>query len=795
MKQESFKVLEYSKILSRLSAKAGTILGKELAKGLLPTSDAEEVKDRLRQTAEAVLVSATAYPPLGGIKDLRESLKKTGMGAVLAADELWDILETMYAMRSLKSFFKELEADAPMLKAQARNIEILGQLERNLEHIVDEHGNLRDDASVELRRIRREIKASQIKIKDHLSGLLHNNEYQKYFQDAIVTMRGDRYVVPIKQEYRQYFPGIVHDQSATGSTLFVEPMAVVNLNNDIKQLMAAERHEVERILREATQQIRKNDAQLADNCEIMAEIDFAFAKAALSLEMKAVEPIINEEGMTKLLAARHPLLPQDKVVPIDITLGGKYSMLLVTGPNTGGKTVSMKTLGLMVLMAQSGLFLPVESGSELAVYNNIYADIGDEQSIEQSLSTFSAHMTHLVAILEQVESDDLLLLDELGAGTDPEEGAALAMSILERLLTIKASVVATTHYSELKTFAFSREGIENACVEFDVATLRPTYRLLIGIPGASNAFAISKRLGLSDALILRAKQLIQADHAQFEQVINQLEKEKMLYEQMNADIETRLRRAEQMEAKAEAMRVELNQKKADIIRKAKDEGAALVRRIRRESEEVIKQLKEQFNDQGIQKRQAAIQAAREKIDEASGKVRQGIVSVKAFRKAIDLKTLAVGDIVYVTKLDQKGTVLAIRGKELEVQLGSLKMNVKTKDCKFVDKAPKEKSSSQPMAGNRGSRKGSNSFMGKKQQAHRDIDIRGMMVDEAEVTLGKFIDDSVMAGLGQILIIHGKGTGALRKGVHNYLKHHRNVANFNFADMSEGGTGATLVDLQ
>lgn len=797
MEQESFKVLEYKRILSKLREKAGTTLGKELAGGLLPSGDREEVRERLQQTAEAVYVSSIAQPPLGGIKDIRESIKKVGLGAVLAPDEILDILTTMYAMREMKRFFKELEAEAPILKNWARSLEILGQLEKDLEHIVDEHGNLRDDASVELKRIRREIRSSQAKIKDHLAGLLHNNEYQKYFQEAIVTMRGDRYVLPVKQEYRQHFPGIVHDQSATGSTLFIEPMAVVNLNNDIKQLTAAERHEVERILRAASQKIRKNDSQLMDNCEIMAEVDFAFAKADLAYEMKATEPVLNEAGVTKLMSARHPLLPADKVVPIDITIGDSYSMLLVTGPNTGGKTVSMKTFGLLVLMAQSGLFLPVESGSEIAVYNNIYADIGDEQSIEQSLSTFSAHMTHLVSILDKVEPEDLVLLDELGAGTDPEEGAALAMAILERLLTIKATVLATTHYSELKTFAFGREGIENACVEFDVATLRPTYRLLIGIPGASNAFAISRRLGLSESLIIRAKQLIQADHAQFEQVINQLEKEKMLYEQMNADIETRLRRAEQMEAKAEALRVELNQKKADILRRAKDEGAALVRRMRRESEEVISQLKEQFNDQGIQKRQAAIQAARDQINEAAGKVRPGIVSVKAFRKAVDLKTLEPGDIIYVTKLDQKGTVLSIRGKELEVQLGSLKTNVKANDCKFVEKATKEKHSANAASGARGSRSSSrgSSFISKTQEAHRDIDIRGMMVDEAEMVLGKFLDDSVMAGLSQVLIIHGKGTGALRKGVHAYLKRHRNVASFNFADMSEGGTGATLVELQ
>ena len=791
MEQDSFKVLEYKKILERLQNKAGSILGKELAGGLQPSSDIDEVKERLRETAEAVMVSSMANPPLGGIRDIRELMKKIGIGAIIETSEIMDVLTTMYAMRGVKKFFKELELDAPILKNWARGLEILGELERNLENTVDEHGNLRDDASVELKRIRREVKTSQARIKDHLNNILHSAEYQKYFQDAIVTMRGDRYVVPIKQEYRQYFPGIVHDQSASGSTVFVEPMAVVNLNNDIKQLVAAEKHEVERILRDISNQIRRKDDILMENCDILAFIDFTFAKAGLAREMKAVEPVVSDDGATSLLSARHPLIDSDKVVPIDISIGADYNMLLVTGPNTGGKTVSMKTLGLLVLMAQAGLFLPVGNGSQIAVYNNIYADIGDEQSIEQSLSTFSAHMTHLVEILAKVESDDLLLLDELGAGTDPEEGAALAMAILEQLLNIKATVMATTHYSELKTFAFSRDGIENACVEFDVNTLRPTYRLLTGIPGASNAFAISRRLGLSEALVIRAKQLIQADHAQFEKVINQLEKEKMMYEQMNADIEAKLQRAQKMEAKAEAMRTELSQKKADIIRKAKDEGSALVRRARRESEEIIKQLKEQFNDMGIQKRQQAIQDARNKLNEEAGRVRPGIVSAKAFRKPVDLKTIEVGDIIYVTKLDQKGTVLGVHGKELEIQLGAMKTTMKASACKFVEKGKKEQPST--LSGRKS--KGGSSFISKTQEAHRDVDIRGMMVDEAEVVLGKFIDDSIMAGLSQVLIIHGKGTGALRKGVHEYLKHHRNVAGFNFADMSEGGTGATLVTLK
>lgn len=793
MEKDSFKVLEYNRILDKLQEKAGSAMGKELCRGLLPSSDVNEVREWLAQTAEAVRVDSVAHPPMGGIHDIRQYIKKVGIGSILEPAELLDILSTMYAMRAVKKFFKELEAEAPLMKAAAHDIEIMGQLERNLENTIDEHGVLRDDASIELKRIRREMKVSQARIKDHLANILHSAEYQKYFQEAIVTMRGDRYVVPIKQEYRQYFPGIVHDQSATGATVFIEPMAVVNLNNDVKQLVSAERHEIERILRDMSQQIRRCDEQLLTNCEIMADIDFAFAKAALAYELQATEPVINDEGRTCLIGARHPLIDRTRVVPIDISLGEKYSMLLITGPNTGGKTVSMKTLGLMVLMAQAGLFLPAESGSEIAVYNTIYADIGDEQSIEQSLSTFSAHMTHLVDILSKVESDDLLLLDELGAGTDPEEGAALAMAILEQLLKINASVLATTHYSELKTFAFSQAGIENACVEFDVKTLRPTYRLLTGIPGASNAFAISRRLGLSESLIIRAKQLIQADHAQFEQVINQLEKEKLLYEQMNADIMLRQQRAEQLEAKAEAMRADLSKRKAEIIRKAKDEGAAMVRRARRESEEVIKQLKEQFNDLGIQKRQQAIQEARDRLAQEAERVRPGLVSEKAYNKKIDPSSISPGDIVYVTKLDQKGSVISVHGKELEVQLGAMKMNVKMSACKFVSKAPAETQSS-PKTLPR-NRKRKESFIGKVQEAHREIDIRGLMVNEAEVILGKFIDDSVMAGLSQVLIIHGKGTGALRKGIHEYLKRHRNVDNFNFADMSEGGTGATLVDLK
>ena len=582
MNQSVFKTLEYPKIIAMLRDMASCAMGKELAEKLVPSSDFDEVNERISQTEEAANILVSAEPPFGGIHDIRALLKKTKLGIVIEVGSLLDILNTMYAMRNLKKFFKELETDSPQFKQWAQSIEILGQLEREIDNIVDEHGSMRDSASVELLRIRREIKSSQRRIKSSIDSILKNPDYQKYFQDNIVTIRDDRYVIPIKQEYRQHFAGVVHDQSCSGSTLFIEPMAVVDLNNDIKQLAIDEKREIERILTVISGKIGKQAEILLSNCEIMAQLDFAFAKAKLARKMHATKPEINNDGIINIFKARHPLLDKDKVVPIDIKIGEGYRTLLITGPNTGGKTVSMKTLGLLVLMTQAGCFIPVQSGSEISIYQNVYADIGDEQSIEQSLSTFSAHMTNIVSILNNIESDDLLLIDEVGSGTDPEEGAALAMAILERLMQIGATVMATTHYNELKTFAYATEGIENASVEFDVKTLRPTYRLLIGIPGASNAFSISRRLGLSDTIIIRAQQLIKADHAQFENVLNTLESEKLLYEQKNADIAERQQRIEKLEKQLADMKQEMARKKEQTLRKTKEQCATLLRRTRRE---------------------------------------------------------------------------------------------------------------------------------------------------------------------------------------------------------------------
>lgn len=786
MEKESYKVLEYEKIREMLAARAGSSLGKERARSLQPSTDYAEVEEQLKQTAEAVRIHAVTSPPFGGIHDLRPLLKKIHMGAVLTLEELVDIRSTLYAMRSVKEFFKGLEIEAPTLKEWAHGIEILGQLERRLENTLDEHGSLRDDASVELRRLRTEIQTTQNRIKERVGAALRAPENQKYFQEAIVTLRDERYVIPVKAEYRRFFPGIVHDQSATGATLFVEPMAIVELNNDVKQLVLSEQHEVERILRDLSQQIGGQQDILQENLSVLADFDFTFAKAKLAEDMDAQQPVMNREGRAHLRQARHPLIPRDRVVPIDIELGNAYTMLLITGPNTGGKTVSMKTFGLLVLMAQSGCFLPTAPDSTLPVYQNIYADIGDEQSIEQSLSTFSAHMTHIVDILSKVEADDLVLVDELGAGTDPEEGAALAMAILERLLAVKAATVATTHYSELKTFAYTREGIENACVEFDVKSLRPTYRLLIGIPGASNAFAISRRLGLSEAIILRAQQLVKEDHAQFEHVVNELEREKLAYEQHNAELAERQQRVTRLEQKVEAAKEDLSKRKGELIRKAREQSAALVRRTRREAEDIIDSLKKQYDDQGIHARQQAIQEARKRLDEAASAARPGIMGQKHLGQKVDAKNLMVGDVVYLPKLDQKGTVVEISGREVTVQLGSLRTTQKAASCRFLSHAEKEKSAKSNATGG---------FLRKTAHVSREIDIRGLMVNEAEVVVGKFIDDAQMAGLTQILVIHGKGTGALRKGIHEYLKRHRSVDHFAFADLDEGGSGATVVFLK
>ena len=784
MDTESFKVLEYGKITNWLASFASTRCGKELCRSVIPSGDYDEVVRLHRETAEAVQVQQMQSPPFGGIYDLRTPLKKASMGAVLEIDELRSVMSTMCGMRNVKYFFRDLTLDVPHLKAMAKPIEILGIVERHLKDTIDEHGNFRDDASPELRRITRELQTAQMRVKDRLSAILHDAANQKYFQEAIVTVRDERYVIPVKQEYRNYFPGVIHDQSASGATLFVEPIATVELNNTVRQMGLAREQEIQRILQRLSTEIAQNAAILSENCTILSEMDLIFARAGLAREMQAYPPTLNQSGVVHLKRARHPLLPKDKVVPIDIELGQNFSILLITGPNTGGKTVSMKTLGLLALLAQSGCFLPTAPDSEIPVYRNIYADIGDEQSIEQSLSTFSAHTRNIVRIIDKAEQGDLILLDEVGAGTDPDEGAALARSIIAHFLQQGIAVVATTHYAVLKTYAYAESGIENASVEFDLKTLRPTYRLLIGIPGASNAFSISRQLGLPQDIVARAELYISEEHTHFEHVVNELEREKQDYESKNRELRNKEAEIKSVEARLRAERETLSNTRQELLHKAREEANNIVREARRSAEETIKSLKEQFDDHGVKERRKAIQEARNRLDEAY--IQDSLQKNSVVGKTIRPDDIRSGDIVYIESLAQEGTVLSVQGKELTVQVGGLRTIVKMSACTFVTRKKPKKNTKVHVE---------TSITQKPAEIRPEIDVRGMTVLEAEAVLGKFIDDAVFTGLSKILVIHGKGTGALRQGLQDYLKQHRSVLRFSFADISEGGTGATVVELR
>ena len=784
MDTESFKVLEYGKITNWLAAFAASVQGKERCRSVVPSGDYEEVVRLHQETAEAVQILQVQAPPFGGVYDLRDILKTAARGSILEIDELRSVMSTMGGMRNVKYFFRDLTLDVPLLKEQAKPIEILGMVERHLKDTIDEHGNFRDDASPELRRITRELHTAQARVKDRLSAILHDAANQKCFQEAIVTVRDERYVIPVKQEYRNYFPGVIHDQSASGATLFVEPLATVELNNTVRQMGLAREQEIQRILQKLSAEIAVNGSILAANCEILAAIDLIFARAGLAREMEAYPPTLNRDGYVHLKRARHPLLPKDKVVPIDIELGKTFSILLVTGPNTGGKTVSMKTLGLLALLSQIGCFLPTAPDSELPVYCNIYADIGDEQSIEQSLSTFSAHTRNIVRIIEKAEEGDLILLDEVGAGTDPDEGAALARSIIEYFLRRNISVVATTHYAALKTYAYTQLGVENASVEFDLKTLRPTYRLLIGIPGASNAFSISRQLGLPQDIVARAEIYVNEEHTHFERIVNELEQEKKDYEARNRALHNRESEITAIETRLRSEREALTASRQELLHKAREEANNIVREARRSAEETIKSLKEQFDDHGVKERRKAIQDARNRLDEAY--VQGGLPKNEVVGEPVRPNSIQAGDIVYIKSLAQEGTVLAVQDNELTVQVGGLRTIVKMNACTFVGRK-KHKKSTKVHVGTSISRKSA--------EIRPQLDVRGMTVLEAEDVLGKFIDDAVFTGLSKILLIHGKGTGALRQGLQDYLKRHRSVLTFSFADISEGGTGATVVELK
>lgn len=786
MELSVLRTLEYHKIQEMLANRTSSNIGRELAEKLTPSNDYNEVEARIQETEEARHI-LDEYPniPLGGIRDIRGMVKRASLNAILDPDEILAIGSTLYASRRIKTFFKNLPLEVPLLASLIEQLTVLTNIENAVENTISEHGVVRDDASSELLRIRREIRASQAKVKDKLDSILRSNEYQKLFQDTLVTVRGDRYVIPIKQEYRTSFPGIIHDQSASGATVFIEPLAIVNLNNEIKQLMSADKAEVERILRMLSSKIAEADSVLLTNCNVLAKLDFSCAKAKLSIDMVATKPLLNRQWIVELRQARHPLIEADTVVPIDINLGKNFNILIITGPNTGGKTVSLKTLGLFSLMVQAGLYIPAAGESQMPVFESIFADIGDEQSIEQSLSTFSAHMTNIVNILSKVTNNDLVLIDELGAGTDPQEGAALAMAILEYLLRINSRVIVTTHYSELKTFAYSRHGIENASVEFDIQTLRPTYKLLLGVPGGSNAFAISQRLGLDEIIIDRARDLLSKEHNELETVLKALEEKKRAYSQMYETISIEKQQLLKEKDSIYAEKKKVEESRNSILAKARDEAALLLRNTRRDANSVIEELKAQFTVNEAKHRQNAIEKARQRLKNSLNKLDFEEDSIDT---PITKENVKPGMSVYITTLRQKGIVLAVDGEVVNVQVGILKVSVPFNTCVITTENKPEKASAyKPIT--KSDRK-----IPLKKDISRQIDIRGMNIEEAEIVLDKFIDDAVLNGLNDIIVIHGKGTGALRKGVRSYLKGHSSVRDISIGEVNEGGDGATVVKL-
>ncbi len=791
MARFAIKTLEFDKVKAMLAQKAGTFLGKQAIGELRIESDFMKVQRLLEETAEAVrILDEGKRFPFGGAFNIEAEVRRAQLGSTLLPEELLHVMTTAAAIRSMKQFLAENEENAPALQDYGRDMQIFSRLEKQIEQAIDDHGEIKDNASPKLNGLRNAIVIAKNRVKEKLDSILHDPNNQKYFMDNLVTMRGDRYVIPIKQEYKMNFPGIVHDQSGTGATLFIEPMAVVNLNNDIKRYVAEEREEVERILRQLTQNVGQEAEALLASLERFTALDVICAKAYLAQEQHAVRPMLSVNGGVDIVQGRHPLLNQDTVVPLDVQLGEKFSMLLITGPNTGGKTVALKAVGIFALMAQTGMFIPASS-AKLPVFRAVYADIGDEQSIEQSLSTFSGHMTNLISILKEVRERDLVLVDEICAGTDPNEGAALAMSILEHLHENKVLTMVTTHYSELKTFAYGHEGMENASVEFDPVSLRPTYRLLMGVPGSSNAFNISRRLGLADSIIDQAGRLLNQEHVHMETVLQELEGERRRYESGSKEIDALRLESEHLRNELAHAKQEFERRKNEMLRKAREQADDIYRRSRRESEAVLKELRSMKADFDTKRLEQAAEEARKKLNKTLSEdapLPEGAPLTPATAKK--------GLNVFVVSLGKNGIITDVKGKEVTVHVGILKMNVPADKCLLTKAQPANTSGESKLRkrAKGGAGYAHQMFVAKSSSARQEIDVRGMTLDEAIPVVDKAIDDALLAGISKLRIIHGKGTGALRAGLTAYLETNRFVRKLEVAAIEAGGSGATVIDL-
>lgn len=789
MNEKALYILEYDKIIQKLAGYAVSPMAKERASALMPSSAMSDIILWQQETTEAVsMVLRKGAPSFGGFREIRPQLKRASMAGMLSVGELMAVGEFLYVCRKAINYAKR-ENKAEIYERLDEYFELivpLATLENEISRCIVSETEISDDASPGLRSIRKEIKISNDRVKDHLNSIISSSAYRNMLQDFVITIRNDRYCVPVKSEYRSTFPGMIHDQSNTGSTLFMEPLSVIQLNNKIKELQAREKEEIEKILITLSDMVTANAVTLEANLELLTQLDFIFAKAALSLSMGGTQPLFKTRGYVNIQKARHPLLDAKTVVPIDIYLGKDFTTLLITGPNTGGKTVALKTLGLFSLMGQAGLHIPAFDHSQLAVFDEVFADIGDEQSIEQSLSTFSAHMTNIVRVMDEVTDNSLVLFDELGAGTDPTEGAALAIAIIKALLERNIRTAVTTHYSELKVFALSTEGVENACCEFSVETLRPTYRLLIGIPGKSNAFAISKRLGLQDYILESAREFISQDEARFEDVITDLEisKKSVAFEQERA--EQYRREAETLKQEVERQKEKTREQKEKILEKAREEARQIYARAKEEADSIIKEMNRQAKEKN--NRQQMLDQ-RAKLNENLSSMQVDFLKSKKNKPAHKAPDkLQAGDRVYVISFDQNGVALTApdKNKDVMVQMGAMKMKVPLAEL-MLDDTPQPKERKRQAA--------PKAKTTKSQFISAEIDCRGQLVDEALANIDKYIDDAYLSGLKQIIIIHGKGTGALRAGVQNYLRTNSHVKSYRPGAYGEGEAGVTVVELK
>jgi DNA mismatch repair protein MutS2 len=782
LNDKTFRVLEFKKILTRLSSYASSELGKKLALALKPSTNQEEIKNWQAQTTEAKdLWQNSQRVPLGGISDISQALSRAGIGSILTPEELLLVGETLRACRLMNKFFTgEREETFPVLSSLATKLQVFPQVEEEIEKAIEPEGVVGDNASPKLSSLRKQIRTLQNRSKDKLESIIHGSNANKYLQETLVTLRNGRYVIPVKQEYKTIYPGIIHDQSASGATLFIEPMAVVEINNQLRQVEAEEEKEVARILALLSALVGEVATPARANLKILAQLDLAFAKARYSIEIRGTEPIINDQGYIRLIAARHPLL-EGKVVPIDLELGRDFYTMVITGPNTGGKTVSLKTAGLLNLMGQSGLHLPTRSGSEIGIFTGIYCDIGDEQSIEQNLSTFSSHMTNIISILEAAQDDkSLVLLDELGAGTDPAEGATLATALLEELHGRKVRTIATTHYGDLKLFAYNTPGVQNASVEFDPVTLRPTYRLLMGLPGRSNALAIASRLGLDQSIIENARKMLAPGEKRVEDLIGEIMKERNLLEQERRDASSlRIRlQTEEQELNTELTR--LKTERDTLLKKAREEARNMVKETRREMENLLKRLREASPTE----QNKLANAAREGLE-----VR--LVELEEITEAPSIEyqgELAVDMRVLVASLKQEGLILDLNQDSALVQVGPLRVWVEQDQLSPVA-SPKEKQREE--AGT----KYANLGRDKAQRISPELDLRGLTVEEALHITDKYLDEALLVGLPWVRLIHGKGTGALRSAINDFVKKHPGVRNYRWGEFGEGGMGVTVVELE